>query len=546
MNVGVIEALLLETYGEHLLAFLCGTDRDSIRRRLHDGTRLSSEAEDAIQRFLLPLAESVARQRADNPGLPPAFSLDALSRYDATSDTSLANSIRIAAGGDLPSALTGMGADADPVKAALFRMARDAYAQLLAPGDEWWFMPRVSLYQHPARRVLEAALLEDSALARLFPDDEPGLGRRGFVYNSLGRGATIQSVMFSETVIAAAWDLAQMTNDDPSLENLLVAIGSNVDTIREAVTGGSPLVPARLVFTGMAADPGTKVTTPWGTLRLMSDIERRAAPASLEGAVSGTDHDGKSVTVSYAGELVLDAYVPYQLAIRPMADLESDEHLWPSMPGAAQIMRQVDAFRLAVLLSVDRPPGSWVTARLSWHWLADPLSPGRSIGWSDVRSAPGFMPYHLTVEDCEQVTAWASRIEAHWKPQIDIAVRRVLSAAHARTDSADRLVDSVIAWENLFGTSKGEPRLRVSAAMAWLLEPDTQGRLTRQDQLKRLYDDRSKIVHGAKFDERQLGERANDALAVARSTLQILFRDRPDVLGLPDGAARSLRLLLGA
>jgi Apea-like HEPN len=546
MKVGAIEALLLEAYGERLLAYLCGADRHSVSRRLDEGVELSPQAEHVITRFLLPLAESVARQRADNPGLPPAFFLDALTQFDVANETSIANAIRVAAGGTLPSALTGTEADADPVKSALFRMARDAYAQLLATGDELWFMPRVSLYQHPVRRALDAAVAEDAALAALFPEDEPGLGRRGFVFNSLGTGATMQSVMFSETVIASAWDVANMTTDEPSLEDLLRAIDSNVDTIREAVAGGSPLVPARLVFTGITTDPGTEVIMPWGTLRLMSDVERRAAPASLEGAVSGTDQDGKSVTVSYAGEVVLDAHVPYQLVIRPCADLERNEHGWPPMPGAAHILRQVDALRLAVLLSVDRPPGSWVTARLAWQWHADPLSPGRSIGWSDVRSAPGFMPYHLSAEDCQQVAAWGSRIDAHWKPQIDIAVRRVLSAAHARTDPADRLVDSVIAWENLFGTSEGEPRLRVSAAMAWLLEPDAGSRLARQDQLKRLYDDRSKIVHGAPFDERRLGERANEALAVARSTLGLLFRDRPDLLGLRDGAERSLRLLLGA
>jgi hypothetical protein len=110
---------------------------------------------------------------------------------------------------------------------------------------------------------------------------------------------------------------------------------------------------------------------------------------------------------------------------------------------------------------------------------------------------------------------------------------------------ADRLVDSVIVWENLFGTVEGEPRLRISAALAWLLTGDPIDREARQLELKRLYDYRSKIVHGGKPDEVALGEQANAALMHARDALRALFSDRTDVLALPDGAARSLRMIMG-
>jgi hypothetical protein len=129
---------------------------------------------------------------------------------------------------------------------------------------------------------------------------------------------------------------------------------------------------------------------------------------------------------------------------------------------------------------------------------------------------------------------------------MDISVRRVLSAAHSRTVATDRLVDAVIAWENLFGTSEGEPRLRVTAAMAWLLGSDSSSRHELQVTLKSLYDDRSKIVHGAKFDERAMSTRGGEALEFALRSLEALFRDRPDLLVLRDGAARSLALILDA
>lgn len=255
---------------------------------------------------------------------------------------------------------------------------------------------------------------------------------------------------------------------------------------------------------------------------------------------------GKSVTVSYRGELVLDASLPYGLVLKSWDVMEEGPTDFPHVKGADSMRRRVEGIQLAILLAVKRPPGSWATARLAWQWIADPFSQGRALVWTDARSSPVLMPYELTESDCGEVATWSTRIESHWAPRVDIAVRRVLSAAHARTDPADRLVDAVIAWENLFGTSQGETRLRITSAMTWLLEPSKAARPALQRPLKQLYDDRSKIVHGAKFDDRAMVQHGNEALVFALRSLEKLFRDRPDVLGLVDGAARSLHLILDA
>jgi len=159
--------------------------------------------------------------------------------------------------------------------------------------------------------------------------------------------------------------------------------------------------------------------------------------------------------------------------------------------------------------------------------------------------SPSFMPYEISTKECDSVELWSTLIDQRWTPAIDISVRRLLSAANARTDMADRLVDAVIVWENLFGTSQGETRLRISSAMAWLLAGDQSTREQLQTKLRKIYDDRSKIVHGGKADEAVLAEQANAALMHARDTLRVLFSDRADVLALPDGAARSIRMILG-
>ena len=302
--------------------------------------------------------------------------------------------------------------------------------------------------------------------------------------NSLGRGGTIQSVMFAETVIASAWDSVLMATTSPSLADLRKAIGETVDVLRSALDGDTAKVRAILAFTGIATG-GRSIKTPWGMLRPITEDERRSAPSMLEGGVSGTDSEGRSVTVSYAGEVVLDTTLPFGITVHPWKPGEE----FPAPPplqmlsGATALRRRSEAIQLGVLLAADRPVGQWATARFAWQWIADPTSQGRSIGWTDPRSSPGFMPTELSSDECEAVESWCELVEEHWSPRVDIAVRRVLSAAHARADPADRLVDSVIAWENLFGTSEGEPRLRISAAMAWLLaRSGTERQDLQQDQ----------------------------------------------------------------
>lgn len=81
--------------------------------------------------------------------------------------------------------------------------------------------------------------------------------------------------------------------------------------------------------------------------------------------------------------------------------------------------------------------------------------------------------------------------------------------------------------------------------MAWLLTHDFESRDRLRKELRDLYDRRSRIVHGGAVDAQMLAEDANKALEYALATLRALFRERPDVLELADGAERSVRLMLG-
>jgi hypothetical protein len=305
-ELGPTEALLVETYGLRLLAYLCGADEELMLSRLKGTVRLSDAAEAVMGSDLVGLAKHVAGQLASEGNLPKRFALEFLGRPAGDGLHSLGTLLRLRAGGRLDWSVDAGG---DPVVSALWSLAIDAFPVLLVPPDPGWRTPLLSLYQHPARRQLQAAVQEDGDLRRLFTADDPGIGRKGFVYSSLGRGGGLQDVMFGETIIGSAWDLLSMTRRNPGLSDLLQQVGDNLSALRVAVRGGQATVPARIVFTGFTTQEGRSIRTPWGVLRPLEDWERTLAPPGLEGGVSGADSAGELTTVSYAGEVTTQLVV---------------------------------------------------------------------------------------------------------------------------------------------------------------------------------------------------------------------------------------------
>jgi hypothetical protein len=542
-QLDAVEALLVETFGMRLLGYLCGVDEARIVSRIEDRRALPTGAEAVLTRDLVLLAQMVAARLAESPQLPRGYAID-LARTLPGRSIGMGTALRLSAGGEVPENLV-HDPTTDPVKAQVGRMAIDAYPQLLLPRGKFDFGPVLapSLFNHPAEQALQTAISADPALRRLFSEQDGTIGRCGYMYNSLGRGGSYQDVMFSSMVITSAWDALAMTHHHPNLPDLIEQCYRNVDAVRAALLGQPATIQGRIVFTGFRTGDQA-VRTPWGTLRPMTDWERALAPPSLAGAVTGNDPDGGQVTVSYSGEMVLEAELPYAVLVSaPPGD--NVFRTWPKIDGADTVRRIIEGVQLALLLSTERPEGQWAAARLSWSWSGDPLGHGSNLGWSDIRRGVGFMPAELTAEECQLVGEWAHHIEDRWTPRIDIAVRRLLRAVNERTDMADRLVDAVIVWENLFGTSEGEPTLRISSSLAWLLADDPAQREELQRKCRSLYRDRSRIVHGAAQDESALAESANAALRVARDALRVMFRERPELIALPDGAARSLRLIMG-
>jgi hypothetical protein len=179
----------------------------------------------------------------------------------------------------------------------------------------------------------------------------------------------------------------------------------------------------------------------------------------------------------------------------------------------------------------------------TWRMTLDPLNFGPMLSWSDPRTAPGFAPLRLPQTTAADFSRLASAIHYKRRPDFEVAIRRAISGMTSRGDPSDALVDLVIAWENLFGSST-ELKFRISTAIAWILGAAADERSALQVEAAKIYDRRSEILHGSA----PTPEEVEDSLAVAREItmrlLGVLLTDRTDVLSMTSGAARSKQAIL--
>ena len=154
-------------------------------------------------------------------------------------------------------------------------------------------------------------------------------------------------------------------------------------------------------------------------------------------------------------------------------------------------------------------------------------------------------PSYLPEAEVAAWDEWYARLNTAHVARISLAMSRILRALAERREPSDVLIDSVIAWENLFGTSEGEPTFRVSTCLAVLLEDSSEGRADLKRKLTGIYALRSKVVHGSRHLKQSEYPLCQEALEVAIRAIRALTVARTDILELQDGAARSTALLLG-
>jgi hypothetical protein len=187
MPEGSAEALLLETFGTRLLAYLCAVEESAIEARIDGKAALPPRAEGVLQGELIPIALHVAGDPARHPHIHSLLLVGALSGRHEASATSIGNAIRLAAGGALPQPPSGP----DHLGNLFCQLAIDQYPVFLVEKVEAWHPLGASFSTWPLSDELHGFVLADPDLSHLFPSDDPGVGRCGFIFSG-NRGTSIR------------------------------------------------------------------------------------------------------------------------------------------------------------------------------------------------------------------------------------------------------------------------------------------------------------------------------------------------------------------
>lgn len=430
------------------------------------------------------------------------------------------------------------------VEQLLVRIATRVYPSLLLPPDARMQMlpfggrPSISsaLFRDPESNSFQAKVMEDAVFKKAFPDDSESGGPSGMIWVSTGWGGSTQLWMLADQILLAAWE-----DPLPPLGTYVTKVVEQYRFIRAAYDGKVQSVRARMAFAGVLLPTGGPFDFGDVTLRSATPADLEMAPESLSGQLGTTDEDGVHILINYAGDVVAEAQIPYAVRIskEKLGDPPSE---FPHDLLALNPLEPISSrLRAALLLATERPHRVQVVP--TWQSTDDPLSHGPSLGWSPKESFVGLLATQLTAKEVADWGTWYKLLSTPGTERIQLAISRVVRATAERRDLVDVLIDSVIAWENLFGTSEGEPTLRVAASLTLLLEPDPKQRGDLRRKLAKIYGLRSKVVHGDSLPKQTELHLCQEALDVAIRALRAILRDRPDLIKM-NGSERSLNLIL--
>jgi len=288
------------------------------------------------------------------------------------------------------------------------------------------------------------------------------LTKEGPIKLSLPRELVQVSGLATNLINAATWHAFRC--GDSSKKGVNTKIIEALDILRKGIRKGFT-DGVEVVAFNFSLPENTTIKTPWGIIRNWQSGDELLV------------FRGNKITESRGGVL-LETYTKYQWTPTEFrVPIHSEDVRW-------------QLITLAVLLTIDSQYSSPCL-----KWLT-------TCYCSFLRGCPGCeirgdVPEGARIK-LDQVANLEDWIEKLSKLNIsEIALHRTVSMFERPSDSVDRFIDAVIVWEALFGTGdNSELSYRVSMNMACVLSSDPKIRVTYQEEIKKLYTLRSKIVHG--------------------------------------------------
>jgi hypothetical protein len=394
----------------------------------------------------------------------------------------------------------------------------------LKGGGEFHLPPQLS--ELDSYQAAGAALATDDRLAALVNEELPDrpIVRVGLFGLQL-RASVLPAGMLASAIVQCC--LRKPYTSQPTPVALADVLAENLNALRRIAARKTVALPCLAGVRGVRLGPGQ---------------------ASLE-TVLGTLHSKDAFHVpELATRSSPDVLVTTTIRTQIQVLRGSDKQWGTDDPAMEAATQHLSHLRLALLLGSAQAGQTdihdWARTTITGFAFLLPFEV--TPGWRVLTVAGD--PAGRDFSDAEQAS-WveaARHLSALNLVGIQLAIDRFLLAATERTTAADALVDAVVSLEALFG-APGEARLRVGAAIAWLLEGNAaEARTLLFKEVFDIYGARSNVVHGNRSSRRNAEDMVVDALQLALRVLTTILYSAEWLLDTPKSADRALALILGA
>ena len=475
---------------------------------------------------------------------------------------SIGNALRAASGGELHKIPNNIKEE----EQYLFKITESVYPALLADYAQQSEYDNTSLYWsydmygNPVNREFCNWLRVNDEAFRLFSAD--GQNPALHLIHSSGSAGSDQLYGLAEHIIDTAWITVlggERAEDPPTFTDLFSEVKKVFDEVRDGLSTGEYSSVALVGLSGVLLPDGVQAFD-------VADMKVRRwmrSDARFSSVLDDRYYCGSSVAGSkghrfhYRGDIVIEIPITLKITVPQTTKGNSSEERSTELHSLRNELRdainyKVHLIQLALLLSQqsNSPSGRWV-----WRTIIDPLSNGSSIAFepkSPYINIQGTLA--LTTDDLENWKNWLGLILQHEESLRNcfIGVRHLLSAVNERENPDDRLLDAVVAWENLVGVDH-QTTFRVTAALACLQSDKPQVYQEQQKQFSKIYNVRSRVIHGSGTAQRfeaafskTYGQSASEAaVTTAVKAYQATLTSHLEILDIPDSEKRNEHVLEG-
>lgn len=335
------------------------------------------------------------------------------------------------------------------------------------------------------------AFLKDSKLKKLFPEitqeaDLTDLMTKNISTNIItnaGSGGTEQLFGLISSLIILAIDIAAVSDPSGSGESIVKAIPAAIKRLQDFADGKIIELPIIIGLSGFEVDGEIDIVFDKNTkIRNLTEIEKNLL-------LDPRDYNVKSAIFTTLKQKMIFT-----------GSWEKIEKIFSE--GKSKISKEfveldekISSIRLALVLAMSTTDDYFI-ANEAGSYSSGVLSSQMQMRPFVSRRIFANTPIKLKQSSSEVVINKYDTIKSIDTSTIEIAKRRLLSAAGGRDDPTDAYIDAVMCWENIIG-AETEVAFKVCASIAKLVTENVVDQLAVYEKLKGVYDQRSKLVHGS-------------------------------------------------